>query len=272
MSPTPRLVAFDVDGTLVGRDLTISKNVRDAIARMQQAGIAGCLVTGRMYRATVPFARELAFDAPLICYQGAAIIDPASDDVLAHQALANDVVLELIALAERDGMHLQLYRNDEYYCETRNEYSELYASLSMTQPVIVPSLREAFAYSPATKGIVIAEAPVAAEYARRLGETLKKRANVTRSLPEFVEVLDPSVDKGSALRFVARHLGIAIEETIAIGDSWNDGPLLAAAGFSIAMGSAPPELKEICDRVVGDLAHDGVAEAIDTYVLGSGAS
>lgn len=239
---------------------------------MQQAGIAGCLVTGRMYRATVPFARELAFDAPLICYQGAAIIDPASDDVLAHQALANDVVLELIALAERDGMHLQLYRNDEYYCETRNQYSELYASLSMTQPVIVPSLREAFAYSPATKGIVIAEAPVAAEYARRLAETLKGRANVTRSLPEFVEVFDPSVDKGSALRFVARHLGIAIEETTAIGDSWNDAPLLEAAGFSVAMGSAPPELKEICDRVVGDVAHDGVAEAIDKYVLGSGAS
>ncbi len=263
----PKLVAFDVDGTLVGRDLTISKIVREAIARMQRAGIAGCLVTGRMYRATVPFARELDFDAPLICYQGAAIIDPATDEVLAHAALANDVVLELATLAERDRMHLQLYRNDEYYCEARNAYSDLYASLAMTQPVIVPSLREAFAYSPATKGVLISEPAVAAQYAEKLGAILRGRANVTRSLPEFVEVLDPSVDKGAALRFVAKRMGIATEETLAIGDSWNDGPLLEAAGFAVAMGSAPPELKAVCDRVVGDLAHDGVAEAIEKYVL-----
>ncbi len=267
MTALPKLVAFDVDGTLVGRDLTISQNVRDAIARMQAAGIAGSLVTGRMYRATLPFARELGFDAPLICYQGAAIIDPASDEVLAHRALENQLVLELVSFAERDRMHLQLYRNDEYYCEARNQYSELYASLSMTEPIVVPSLREAFAYSPATKGVVIADEPVAARYARRLAEAFNGRANVTRSLPEFVEVLDPGADKGEALRFVVQHLGIDIEQTVAIGDSWNDAPLLRAAGLSIAMGSSPPEVKAICDRVVEDLAHDGVAEAIEKYVL-----
>jgi hypothetical protein len=267
LKASAKLVAFDVDGTLVGRDLEISQVVREAIARMQQAGTAGCLVTGRMYRATVPFARELGLDAPLICYQGAAIIDPATDEILAHTALANEIVRELITVAERDRMHLQLYRNDEYYCETRNRYSELYAALSLTQPVVVPSLREAFAYSPATKAVVIADEPVAAAYAEKLGEVFARRANVTRSLPEFVEVIDPAVDKGAALRFVADRLGIGMDRTIAIGDSWNDAPLLSAAGFAIAMGSSPPELHAIADAVVGDVAHDGVAEAIDKYVL-----
>lgn len=263
----PGLVAFDVDGTLVGRDLTISQPVRDAVARMLRAGIAGCLVTGRMYRATLPFARELELDTPLICYQGAAIIDPATDDVLTHTALSNEIVREVIAIAERDRMHLQLYRNDEYYCESRNRFSELYASLSMTQPVIVPSLREAFAYSPATKAIVIADEPVAASYAEKLGAILAGRANVTRSLPEFVEIFDPNVDKGGALRYVADRLGVSMDATVAIGDSWNDAPLLRAAGFGIAMGSSPPELRTIAKRVVADVAHDGVAEAIDKYVL-----
>jgi Cof subfamily protein (haloacid dehalogenase superfamily) len=263
----PQLVAFDVDGTLVGRDLTISPRVRDAVARMRSAGVAGCLVTARMYRATIPFVRELQFDAPVICYQGAAIIDPTTDDVLDHIALSNEVVRELIGAAEADRMHLQLYRNDEYYCETRNRYSELYASLAMTEPVIVPSLREAFAYSPATKAVIVADAPIAERYAARLAERLNGRAYVTRSLPEFVEVLDPGVDKGAALRFVTGRLGIAMEETLAIGDSWNDAPLLRAAGFAVAMGSAPPELREIADASVGDLAHDGVAQALETYVL-----
>ncbi len=269
MRRPPRLVAFDLDGTLVGRDLTISPRVRDAVARMRDAGIAGCLVTGRMYRSTLPFVRELHFDAPVICYQGAAIIDPATDDVLDHVALSNEVVRELIATAEADRMHLQLYRNDEYYCEARNRYSELYASLAMTEPVIVPSLREAFAYSPATKAVIVADAPEAQRYAERLSQRLSGRAYVTRSLPEFVEVLDPAVDKGAALRFVARRLGIATDDTLAIGDSWNDAPLLHAAGFGVAMGSAPPELREIADACVDDLAHDGVAQAIEAYVLGA---
>jgi Cof subfamily protein (haloacid dehalogenase superfamily) len=262
-----RLVAFDVDGTLIDRDLTISPKVRDAIRRMRDAGIIGCLVTGRMYRATIPFARELHFDAPIICYQGAAIIDPATDDVLDHVALDNRIVRELISVAEGDRMHLQLYRNDEYYCESRNRFSELYAKLSLTEPVIVPSLREAFAYSPATKAVIVDDPPVAERYARSLMERFDGRAYVTRSLPEFVEVLDAKVDKGTALRFVADRLGVAIEDTLAIGDSWNDAPLLRAAGFSIAMGSAPPELRAITNASVSDVVHDGVAEAIDDYVL-----
>jgi Cof subfamily protein (haloacid dehalogenase superfamily) len=244
--------------------------VREAIARMVETGTAGCLVTGRMYRATIPFARELGFDSPLICYQGAAIIDPATDVVLAHSALGNEVVREIIEIAERDRMHLQLYRNDEYYCEARNRFSELYAALSRAQPIIVPSLREAFAFSPSTKAVIVGDAPVAAEYAQRVGGMLDGRANVTRSLPEFVEILDPAVNKGAALRFVAKRLGVASDDTMAIGDSWNDAELLEAAGFGVAMGSAPPELRAIADAVVGDVAHDGVAEAIENYVMGAG--
>jgi Cof subfamily protein (haloacid dehalogenase superfamily) len=262
-----RLVAFDVDGTLLGRDLTISERVREAIARMQDAGVAGCLVTGRMYRATLPFARELDFDAPIICYQGAAIIDPNTDEVLQDVPLSNEIVRDLIAAAERDRMHLQLYRNDEYYCEARNRFSDLYASLAMIEPVVVTSLRESFAYSPATKAVVVADVGKAEEYARRMQDYFDRRAYVTRSLPEFVEVLNPEVDKGKALRFVASRLGVPIEETVAIGDSWNDAPLLQAAAFGVAMGSAPAELRATAAAVVADLAHDGVAEAIEKYVL-----
>jgi Cof subfamily protein (haloacid dehalogenase superfamily) len=262
-----RLVAFDVDGTLLGRDLVISEGVRRAIARLQDAGVEGCLVTGRMYRATLPFARELNFDAPIICYQGAAVIDPSSDEVLQDISLSNEAVRDLIAAAERDHMHLQLYRNDEYYCEARNRFSNLYASLAMIEPVIVTSLRESFAYSPATKAVVVADADEAQQYAQRMQEYFNGRAYVTRSLPEFVEVLNPAVDKGKALRFVAARLGVAMEEVAAIGDSWNDAPLLQAAGFGIAMGSAPAELRALAGAVVGDLAHDGVAEAIEKYVL-----
>ena len=262
-----KLVAFDLDGTLIGRDLVLRPRVKDAILRMNDAGIMGCVVTGRMYRAAVTFARELKFEAPVVCYQGAAIIDPQSDTILRDTPIDVETVSAIVDLVERDRMHLQLYRNDEYYCEQRNQFSDLYAHLSGVQPVIVPSLRESFAYSPATKAVVIDRPERAATYVERVRGELGDCVYATRSYPELVEILNPSVDKGEALRYVANHLGVEMKDVIAVGDSWNDAPLLRAAGFGIAMGGAPAELRDIADVVVAGVAEDGVAEAIDRYVL-----
>jgi hypothetical protein len=262
-----KLVAFDLDGTLVGRDNAVSPRVLEAIAKMHDAGVIGCLVTGRMYRACIRYARELHFDAPVICYQGAAVIDPSTDEVLSHRAVPNDVVRDLVSWTQTDRMYLQLYRNDEYYCEGRNRFSDLYASVAQVEPIVVPSLRETFAFSEATKAVAIADPPEAEAYERKLVALLGSRAYVTRSLPEFVEVLNPAADKGDSLDFVTKRLGIPRESVVAIGDSWNDAPLLKAAGLGIAMGSAPAELKAIAGAVVADVARDGVAEAIERYVL-----
>jgi hypothetical protein len=262
-----RLVGFDVDGTLVDRDLGISDRVREGIARMQAAGVRGCIVTGRMYRSALPFARTLGFDAPVICYQGASIVDPVDGARLREVQLSPGAVSDLIARAKRDRMHLQLYKNDRYYCESDNRFAELYAKVSNVPPIVVPSLVEEFAGQGATKGVVIADPAEAAAYAATLEAAFRGRAYITRSYPEFVEVLDPHVDKGAALRFVAERLNVPIEETAAIGDAWNDAPLLRAAGFGIAMGSAPDELRACADAVVGDVGEDGVVQAIDEYIL-----
>lgn len=262
-----RLVAFDLDGTVLGKDLRISDRVRAAIARMQGSGIRGCVVTGRMYRSAVPFARELGFDAPVVCYQGASVVDPADDRSLREVPLSAALVGEVIAKTRADGMYLQLYKDDRYYCETSNRFSNLYASVSSVEPIAVPSLSEEFAHQPATKAVVIADPGEAARYSQELQAALAGRAYVTRSYAEFVEILDPAVDKGAAFAFVAQRLGVPMEETAAIGDAWNDAPLLRAAQVGFAMGSAPQELREVADAVVGDVAQDGVAQAIEEYLL-----
>ncbi|MGH7737086.1 MAG: Cof-type HAD-IIB family hydrolase [Candidatus Tyrphobacter sp.] len=261
-----RLVAFDLDGTLVGRDLVLSDRVREEVARVRAAGVAGCLVTGRMYQASLPFARTLRLTAPIVCYQGAAIVDPASDEVLFDRPLAAKTALDVAAKAKSDGMHVQLYRNDRYYCEERNRFSDLYASLSKVEPIVVASLEAEFSGSDATKAVVVADAQAASRYAGVVKTYLQGRAYVTRSYPEFVEILNADVDKGSALEFVAQRLGFAMDEVMAIGDSWNDEPLLRRAGVGVAMGSAPPEIKALAATVVADVQHDGVAEALVRYV------
>ncbi len=262
-----RLVAFDLDGTLIGRDVLLRPRVLETVAAMRAAGIAGCIVTGRMYRAAVPYVRALGFEAPMICYQGAAIFDPASGTVMREVALEAPVVRTLIETARGDGKHLQLYRDDRYYCEARNEYAALYAQLSGVEPIVVRSLLETFSESGATKAVIVDDAASAERYLPRVRQAVGDDGYVTRSYPEFIEVINPQVDKGRALTDVAAWLGITMENVVAIGDSWNDEPLLQAAGLGIAMGNAPAELREHAAAVVGTVEEDGVAEALERYVL-----
>ncbi len=263
----PRLVAFDLDGTLLGRDLLVRPRVFSAIERMLERGVQGCVVTGRMYRATVPFVREVRFSAPVVCYQGAAVIDPNTDEVLLDTPLPNAEAMALVQYAQANDLHLQLYANDRYYCEHRNRHSDLYARISGVEPIVVPSLRAQFEFWDATKAVIIADPAVVLQHLPLVKALLGGRAYVTRSMPQFLEVMDASVDKGKALAVVADRLQIPLAEVMAIGDSWNDAPLLESAGFGVAMGSAPAELREIADAVVADVLNDGVAEAIERFVL-----
>ena len=262
-----RLVALDLDGTLVGDDLVVRPRVREAIAAAQARGVAVAIVTGRMFAAARPFARGLGIDGPIVCYQGAAIFDVASGATLRQTTVRPDVTRDTLAWAHEHGVHAQCYADDTLYVDAINRFSERYTALARVEPVVVPSLRAAFAER-ATIKIVLVDDPERSErHLAALHALLGDRAYLTRSHVDFVEVVDPGVNKGEALAFVARRHGVPLDATLAIGDAWNDVPLLDAAGVGVAMGSGPPELVAHADHVVGDVAHDGVAEALERYVL-----
>jgi Cof subfamily protein (haloacid dehalogenase superfamily) len=263
-----RLVALDLDGTLVGSDLTIRPRVREAIARARERGVAVTIVTGRMFAAARPYARELGIDGALVCYQGAAIYDATTGATLELTPVRQDVTREVLAWAHARGIHAQCYADDRLYLEQINRFSKIYTDLARVEPTLVPSLREAFADKPTIKIVLVDDAERATQHLEALRPLLGDRAYLTRSHVDFVEILDPGVNKGVALAFVAERYGATLAETLAVGDAWNDLPLLDAAGIGVAMGSGPPELLARADAVVGDVAHDGVAEAIERYVLG----
>jgi Cof subfamily protein (haloacid dehalogenase superfamily) len=263
----PLLLALDLDGTLIETLRPIRSAVIDAVRAAAALGVRSTIVTGRMYVATVPYIRALAVDGPVICYQGAVLAEATDGRFLSERPLANKISLRAYEAAKAEGYHVQFYADDRFYVEERNRYSDLYARISFTQPIVVRSLAEAFAGRDSTKVNIITDperVPACTELMRRV---CGDEAYVTRSNPEYVELLDPNVDKGRALREAAQLDGISLDRVLAIGDSYNDLPLLRAAGFAVAMGSAPPELKSEADAVVGDVEHDGVAEAIRRFVL-----
>jgi Cof subfamily protein (haloacid dehalogenase superfamily) len=264
----PKLLALDLDGTLLSHENELSEAVVEAVLRASAAGVLVTIVTGRIFAGTEPTARRLGVTAPVICYQGAAIFDPVSGAILTETPLANATALRVYDGLRPYGYHVQMYAGDRFYCEERNRYSELYARLAGVEPIVVPSLRDAFAGRDTTKLNIVTEPARTPECFERVRDICGPDAYVTRSNPEFVEVLSPLASKGLALRDVAARLGIPLARVLAIGDSYNDLPLVDAAGFGVAMGSAPAALVAAADAVVGGWAHDGGQEAIERFVLG----
>lgn len=263
----PLLLALDLDGTLVQSLHPIRPAVVAAVRRALAAGVRATIATGRTFIGTAPYVRELGITGPVVCYQGAAVVDSASGRFESEVPLANAVALRIYYAAKEAGYHVQFYADDRFYVDELNRFVDRYAKISGSDPVVVASLPEAFAGRDSTKVNIITTLDRVEACESLMRSVCGEDAYVTRSNPEFVEMLDPRVDKGRALQVVARSAGIPMERVLAIGDSYNDLPLLRAAGFAVAMGSAPPELRAEADAVVGDVEHDGVAEAIERFVL-----
>jgi len=262
-----RLVALDLDGTLISTKLQISQNVKAAIARARRAGVAFTMVTGRMFAAARPFATEIGIEGPIVCYQGAATYVAASGERVAHTPLVPATGRRVFERVAREGIRALGYFEDRLYTEVDDAYTRSYTALANVPSHVVGPLCEFFAERPSTKINCVLDPERAGAYAEELRVWLAGVANVTRSQPEFVEVIDVDVDKGRALANVAKYYGVDLAQTMAIGDSWNDVPLLTSAGFGVAMGTAPPELTAKADAIVAGVEDDGVAEAIERFIL-----
>jgi Cof subfamily protein (haloacid dehalogenase superfamily) len=220
-----------------------------------------------MFAAARPYAREIGVEGAIVCYQGAAIYETKSGALLQSTPVRQDVAREVLDWADAHGVHAQCYADDTLFVQQINRFSKRYTDLARVEPTLVPSLRAAFADRPTIKIVLVDEPDRSAQHLAALQPLLGDRAYLTRSHVDFVEILDPNVNKGVALAFVAGRYDATPASTLAVGDAWNDLPLLDAAGIGVAMGSGPPELLARADAVVGDVAHDGVAEALERFVL-----
>jgi Cof subfamily protein (haloacid dehalogenase superfamily) len=266
-----RLVAVDLDGTLIGSDLVISDADRDAIARAVAAGVHIVLQTGRLFSASKPFAVELGLHGPIAGLQGGVIYDVDTGALLHAQPLSATVALAAYdALVSKD-FHLQLYFGDALYLDHMSAASAEYIRLSRVEPVMVPDLRVLLTGAPPhgalIKVLAIGAPDLVAADLPLLGRQLEGQANVFRSLPQYLEVTDPLADKGHALVRIAGMLGVALADCVAIGDSDNDVPMFRVAAESFAVANATEAAKHAATRVVAQRGA-GVAEALTLVTQG----
>jgi Cof subfamily protein (haloacid dehalogenase superfamily) len=272
-----RLLALDIDGTLLRSDKTISPRVRAALAAAEAAGVKRVLVTGRRYPAARRIADELGGPLDLVLHNGALIVENGA--VLRCRPLDRAVARRVIALgraagadpvvhAGRAGEGLLLVEGTEI-SSTLLRY---YVDKSHPDVRVVPSLSDALEDDPIQ---VMFGASVAEMEALRviLADALGASARIDRTFyphldAGFLDVLTPGVHKAEALAFVQARWQVGAAETLAIGDNWNDHEMLEAAGLGLVMGNADPRMLELGLPVLPTNDEDGVAHAIERHVLG----
>ena len=269
----PALIAIDLDGTLIGASLAIDECNRTAIERAVAAGSTIVLASGRMFAAARPFAAELRLPGPMIVLNGAAIYDAASAARLYAVPMQPAIALQAYDELKRAGFHLQLYFGDSLYLDELNERARQYLALSRVEPVIVPDLRALLDGAPpgdiGPMKVLGVDAPAKViEHIPKVAAALGDAALVFKSQPNFLEVTDPAATKGHALDWLARSMGLDIDDLAAIGDSDNDVPMLQAAGHSFVVDNASPAARAAAQRVVASQERCGVAEALELLLNG----
>ena len=268
-----RLVAIDLDGTLIGSDLTISAADRDAIERATTAGVEICIATGRLYSAAKPYADELGLSGFLIPLNGAAVFDIRSSAMV--RAVPLDRTIARTALQElRDaGFRVQLYFGDRLYLDGTDDRTDEYLRLARVQPVMVTDLAQLLDNAVPTdpgpmKVLGVGDESAVVAQVEKLGQRLGGSANVFRSLKQYLEVTDPHADKGTALAWVARQRGLDASAVAAIGDSDNDTPMFRWAGSSFAVADGTPLARSAAAAVTGPRG-SGVAQALARLLAGA---
>ena len=264
-----QLIALDLDGTVIDRDLVIHPDVRETIAAVQARGIHVTLATGRMFSAAMPFARELDIRAPIICYQGALVRHPLTGETLYHATMPADLAAAAVhAMLDAD-IFVIAYIHDVHYIAAHRAELEAYLAFhpEENEIVVAPDLERLVARMAPTKLLFVAEPQVVERELARLSDRFGAALAIVRSHAIFGELTAPHVSKGQALAALAQSLGVAREEVMAIGDQENDLSMITWAGLGLAMGNAVPAVRAQAHAVLPSVDEAGVACALRRYVL-----
>jgi Cof subfamily protein (haloacid dehalogenase superfamily) len=268
-----RLIALDIDGTLVGEDLVIGERTRAAIREARRRGITVSLVTGRMATSARPFARELELTSPIVAQQGALIRsmpEPGSTRegrLLYHRTIKPAVTTEIVRWCQGRDLMPHFNYLEWMIVGAKESRIDEYRMFVGDRLRVVPDVLARAAARPVTKVVAIGEGQHSLDVLDAARAHFAGRAEVTLSHPRFLEFLAPGVSKGQAVRWLARRLGVPLSQSIAIGDQYNDLEMITEVGYGIAMPSAPPAVQAAAQYVAPPVGEEGAAQMIERIAL-----
>ncbi|HLL39523.1 MAG TPA: HAD family hydrolase [Rubrobacteraceae bacterium] len=270
------LGAFDLDGTVLRRDLTITEATVGAMRALRERGVRLVVATGRRFEGAREQAERLGFGGgdPVICY-GGSMVRRVNGETLLHHTLPKDLSIEVLEWAAEKGLHARVFTDGKIVVspETSAALRHLRRSEG-TDVEVVDSpaawLRNGEASEEPTKLVIVDhpdEVPGWLEDAQR---TFAGRLFVTRSLPHYVEIGGLKGTKSAALEFLCGLWGVDPARTLAFGDAENDIDMLSFAGLGVAVGGLSEEVRAAADAVAPPVDEDGVASFVHNLLVEEG--
>lgn len=284
-----KLIAADMDGTLLNDDLKISRRNLDAIAAFRDAGGIFTVSTGRAPDALIKYVDDLKFKeipVKMVCNLGCMIVDSATLKAEETYGIKNGDASSLVRFATPKSKYVQVYCTDGLKIEKKTDISEEYCAAVGIDAAAVGDLAEYLVSAdaaPVVKVLLVVDERIVKELISTLTieypslKFIQSTAPLLQRLkkydedfePTMIECLTKDVDKGTGLAAIAKHYGIKMSETVAFGDSFNDLAMIKAAGLGVAMGNAQQPVKNLADLVADTNNADGVAKVIEEYCLGA---
>ncbi|MFZ5989267.1 MAG: Cof-type HAD-IIB family hydrolase [Bacillota bacterium] len=270
-----KLVAVDLDGTLLNSRKEISGEDKKYISLAIDKGVRVAICSGRIYTGARVFAKELSATGPLIACNGAVIRDVLTDRIYHTNPLFKKDCLELVDLLRGENIYFHIYMGDILYTE-RLEHSSLYywnrnALLNEEDRINIKVVKDIYDSvceneDRPSKVVVISEEHCVLDKARKLVEEIRTVEVASSNYNNF-EIMNHGVNKGKALEILAKKLGILRDEIIAIGDNENDYSMIRFAGLGVAMGNAKEDIKGVSNYITLTNDENGVSEVIKKFVL-----
>ncbi len=261
-----RMLALDIDDTLVGADSIVSERNKRAIEAAIKAGARVVFATGRCRLGACMLIDQLPITEPVICFGGALLYAPDLCTLLEARYLEEADVRKALALAKELHLHAQVYLGDEVVFRRLNAFARIYTG-RQSLPYRVEKDMEKLTLTQVPKVLVYAPGRLEARALRRMREALPENVSILMSKRGFLEIGRTDCTKGLAVRRLAEKWGIAREQVAAIGDNTLDMDMIEWAGVGCCVENGNESVKEKADLILPACEDDGVACFIEEYLL-----
>ncbi len=264
-----KLIATDIDGTIMNSDFKISQRVKETINQAVANNIYVVLVTGRMFQATLHIAKSLDIKTPLVTYQGSFIKEfYGSDNILLNQSIPKNSSFEIIKELRNFDVQINYYFEDKLLVERETDIMREYATTRKIPYENIFNFENIIEKEP-TKIVVMDNDVKKIDKIRNyLIKKYSYKVNVFKSTSRYCEIVNKNASKGNAILYLASEWGIKQSEIMVMGDQENDIEMLKVANIAVAMGNATDKVKDIATYVTDSVDNDGAAKAIEKFVLG----
>ena len=265
-----KLIALDLDGTLTNDRKEITPHTMDALMQVQHQGVRLVLASGRPPFGMRPLARQLRMDqygGILLCYNGGHVEDCTTGEVYVERELPEEMIPVLHQCQEQSGMTLMTYYEDKIYTEHPDDEFVGISAFNNKMQVVGVSDFISGTPRPLNKCLMVGPHDRQVVWEDKIRHATQGKMYVCHSTPYFIELLPLGIDKGPSLVRLTEVLGLAPENMMTFGDSFNDLQMLQMAGIGVAMGNAEEAIKAAADFVTLDNNSDGVAYALAHYNL-----